>query len=77
MRDNHLILMHLKNKKKVFKMQKILRVNKLIQLEILWLANKEVKEIVLNFLISSKNRATKPNTKNRKNELLAIIFISI
>lgn len=69
--------MHLKNKKKVFKMQKILRVNKLIQLEILWLADKEVKEIVLNFLISLKNRATKPNKKNRKNELKTIIFISI
>ena len=59
MRGIHLDLTQLKNTKKAFKIQRLYRVIKMIQQEILWSANKEVRETVLSFLTSSKNRSKK------------------
>ena len=70
MRGIHLDLMQLKNTKKAFKIQRLYRVIKMIQLEILWSANKEVRETVLSFLTNSKNR----NKKNWKNEFTINYF---
>jgi len=59
MRGIHLDLTQLKNTKKAFKIQRLYRIIKMIQLEILWSANKEVRETVLSFLTNSKNRNQK------------------